>query len=78
MSDQSVFIIIDVQKGFTEKEGSFGKAYSPVNLLQIQDTLPNIKSCLEFCQENKIPTIIIRSEYKTKQFKTKGSTETST
>jgi nicotinamidase-related amidase len=72
MADQSVFILIDVQKGFTEKEGSFGKAYSPVNLLQIQETLPKIKSCLEFCQENKIPTIIIRSEYKTNQFKTKG------
>ena len=72
MFEDSVFILIDVQKGFTEKEGSFGKAYGSKDLLQIQNSLPNIKNCLEFCQEKQIPTIIIRSEYKKNQFKTKG------
>eukprot|EP01080_Neovahlkampfia_damariscottae_P009145 gene9145-1233_t len=72
MKENLVFILIDVQKGFTGKDGSFGIAYSSIDLLQIQETLPNIKSCLELCQENNIPTIIVRSEYKHNQFKTKG------
>eukprot|EP01080_Neovahlkampfia_damariscottae_P001329 gene1329-11411_t len=67
--EEGVLLLIDVQKGFTDENGSFGKAFNPkIDLLQIQETLPSIKSCFKECQKNKIPILLVKSEFKHKQF----------
>ena len=71
--ENSVLLLIDVQKGFTDVNGSFGKSFDPeINLLQIQQSLPHVKNCFEFFQKNKIPILLVRSEFKFKQFPEKG------